>query len=467
MEHIIQQLALDLGKNILMKAIDGDHNLDDLCREVSEDCRETARRMIASILSTWNDEIRKDKEARKEAGLVVHQRDRKRSQVTDLGLLEWQRDYYYDKTNNVYVYPLDEALKVSKYERITKNVSAELINQAAFMSYSRAADIVTGGNVSKQSVRNRLLKLEVPEAERPEEKKAVKELHIYADEDHAHLQREHKEKGKKGQIVPLVTVTEGTRAVGSSRKETINPIRFVDERFRSKQLWKSVEGFIDAAYDTRTIETIWIHGDGGAWIRSGLENYAQTIHVMDGYHFYKELKKISVKYPERNVKLVIINALREDDRKKADRMLHDLIRSSYGNETAEDTRRFGTYLFRHWEEIRRLIVEDIPGSCTEGQVSHVLSERFSRDPLGWSKEALGKLTGARVSILNGRLIKSEDLAGKPDKERYAEYADRIIREQCNGNLDWSIFEKEPDIYDTASGTIYVIQSLGEMRSLLN
>lgn len=467
MEHIIQQLALDLGKKILKKAIEGDHDLDILCKEVLEDCKNTASRMVESILTSWNEDIREDKAGRKSAGLVMQQRDRKRAQITALGLLQWQRDCYYDKANDEYVYLLDEVTGVRKYERITGNVSAELINQAAFTSYKRSADIVTGGAVSKQSVRNRLLKLEVPEAEKPEEKKTVKELHVYADEDHVHLQREHKEKGKRGQMIPMVTVTEGTRAAGSRRNETINPVRFVDEGFSSKNLWKAVEGYVGTAFDTEMIEKIWIHGDGGQWIKNGLENFAQTVHVMDGYHFFKRLRGLSLLYPQRNVRIVIINSLKEDDRGKADTMLQDLMRNSGNAGDAEQTRKFGTYLFGHWDEIRRLITEDIPGSCTEGQVSHVLSERFSRDPLGWSKAALGKLAGARVSIMNGRPIKREDFSGKSERTKYAEYADMIIKEQCEGNLDWSIFEREPDIVDIGSNTQYLIRSMGEARSLLN
>ena len=44
------------------------------------------------------------------------------------------------------------------------------------------------------------------------------------------------------------------------------------------------------------------------------------------------------------------------------------------------------------EAIRMRVSEELPGSCTEGPVSHILSERFSRDPLGWSREGLGKLS---------------------------------------------------------------------------
>ena len=53
--------------------------------------------------------------------------------------------------------------------------------------------------VKLRSVRNHILKLSVPEKE-PEwsEKKEVKELHVYADEDHVHMQKPDKQKEKKG-----------------------------------------------------------------------------------------------------------------------------------------------------------------------------------------------------------------------------------------------------------------------------
>src|SRR3712207_8131256 len=43
------------------------------------------------------------------------------------------------------------------------------------------------------------------------------------------------------------------------------------------------------------------------------------------------------------------------------------------------------YIINNWDGIVNRYTLDIPGSCTEGQVSHVLSERFSRNPMGWSK----------------------------------------------------------------------------------
>ena len=94
-------------------------------------------------------------------------------------------------------------------------------------------------------------------------------------------------------------------------------MHFVDENQSSKLLWISVEGYIAKAYDVEQIEHIYIHADGGKWINSGLESFSNVVHVMDGYHFFKELKGIARKFPERNVKITIVNALEKDDRKKA------------------------------------------------------------------------------------------------------------------------------------------------------
>ena len=44
---------------------------------------------------------------------------------------------------------------------------------------------------------------------RPEEgaaKRKVRELHVFADEDHVHMQKECKEKGKKIRAVPLLSL---------------------------------------------------------------------------------------------------------------------------------------------------------------------------------------------------------------------------------------------------------------------
>lgn len=48
---------------------------------------------------------------------------------------------------------------IRKYKRIGDSVSAKLVTEAAEVSYAKSAEIVTDGAVSRQSVRNHILKL--------------------------------------------------------------------------------------------------------------------------------------------------------------------------------------------------------------------------------------------------------------------------------------------------------------------
>ena len=101
-------------------------------------------------------------------------------------------------------------------------------------------------------------------------------------------------------------------------------------------------------------------------------------------------------------------------------------------------KEFGTYLMGSWEEIVRRRAEDIPGSCTEAQISHLLSERFSREPPGWSDKGLGVLTKQRIYIKNGGKIEAEHFKTKQEST-YAKYAEKMLEEAVSGASDRKIF----------------------------
>lgn len=466
MKHIIQQIAQELVEKIIKKAYSGKiSDLDALTEDVLTDCKASAARVVEAIISEMNSQIRQDKQVRRELGLVMKEKERPRSLLTKLGTLNISRDYYYDRANEKYVCILDKAVGIPSYERIAGGVSAELVSMATEVSYAKSAKFAASGAISRQSVRNKILKLGALE-KRPdpeEEKRTVKELHVFADEDHVHLQKPNKAKGKKNRSVPLVTVTEGLRSRGG-RRETIRPMHFVDEGFDTKRLWESVEGYIASSYDLETLETVYLHADGGKWIESGLENFAQRKMVMDGYHFEKALKKLANLFPKKNVRQRLHKALREDDRKRADEILQSLcIRSD--EEEMEKVSAFGAYLMGHWDAIRLRVSEELPGSCTEGQVSHILSERFSRDPLGWSEEGLGKLSKQRVYLKNKGRIEASDFQEIKERGTYSEYAKRILEKTCEEKLDWSIFEKQEPNFDGASGTQILLHKTAQLRNL--
>ena len=91
-------------------------------------------------------------------------------------------------------------------------------------------------------------------------------------------------------------------------------------------------------------------------------------------------------------------------------------------------------------------------------MSHVLSERFSRYPMGWSKEVLGKLSVLRVYKKNGNKIDSS-IYSKTGNEQYRDCVNKT-----NEKLNWSIFDKEKFIFDDSSATRILIKGIGCNRS---
>ena len=106
------------------------------------------------------------------------------------------------------------------------------------------------------------------------------------------------------------------------------------------------------------------------------------------------------------------------------------------------------------------------GSCTEAQVSHVLSKRFSRNPMGWSEEALGKLASVRVFMLNGGKLSADHFKPGEAHKKYNEYADKLIAENIGGAVDWSLFDVERTTFDLASGTQIKIHGLSRINNTL-
>ena len=472
MDNIIQQISEKLTKKILEKAYSGGIcDIDLLSSSILEDCKSAARDILEEIVSDLNIKIREDKPSRKARGLILKEKNRERSLFTEIGRLNLPRDYYYDKKEEKYDYLLDRVIGLQGYERISAGVRAKLVSMATEVSYAKSAETVTGDQVSRQCVRECILKLGAIE-KRPqpyEPKRKVKELHLFADEDHVHMQREGKTKGKKSRMVPLVTVTEGVEEESKGRNRTINAMHFVDENFDTKALWKSVEGYIGASYDIESIERIYIHADGGKWITNGLASFSNVTRVMDGFHLEKRLKEVSRNFPGSNLRQRIKAAIEKGDRKKLDMLMQEMYARSQDKKQIEFTTKLGGYLTENFEEIRNRLKSDTVGSCTEGQVSHILSTRFSRNPMGWSEEGLGKLSKQRVYIKNKGKIEASDFKKKEKSggDSYREYADRIIEEACRGAKDFSIFEKQGPIFDGASGTQMAIRHMGMNRNILN
>lgn len=464
MQTIIQHTETFLTR-IYEKVNTGITDVDELSSDILEDCKELARNIVQEAIIQMNENLREDKRTRKELGLTLKEKDRPRVLLTKLGELKFNRDCYYNKKTNHYETPLDKMISVERYTRVGDAVSAELVTMATEVSYAKSSSIVTGGKVSRQTVKNQIQRTPMLEKQADETIREAKILDVYADEDHVHMQKQNKERGKKNKIVPLVTVTEGIEKVCKNRNRTINTMHFVDENFDSSSLWESVEGYIEKTYNTENIDTIRIHADGGKWIRNGLESFANVEHVMDGYHLQKRLKQLDRVFKGRNVRKRINEAIRENNFSKVEQIISELYKDCNSSNDAKLLQEMLTYLGSNWEAIVNRYEEDMTGSCTEGQVSHVLSERFSRNPMGWSEAGLGKLAKLRVYTKNGGKITSKQFKKNYEvNESYRQYAEKYLAKSEN-KYDFSWIEDMRELYipDTTSGTQQAIRNLGRMQ----
>ena len=412
METIIQQICINMVEKVLKTLKESKNlSLDIITPEIREESNNTCLSIVEEYIKYVNLEMRNQKKDRKSKGLVIKEKDVDRKVITCLGELEYSRDIYFNKVENVYVKPIDSIFGIEPYERICKNVKADLVDKAIDNSYEKSKNLVGVPNISRQSVRNAILKsnLDNDKSMVVAEKKLLKELHIYADEGHVHLQKPNKIKGRACQIVPLVTITEGTENVSKSRRRTINPYHIVDSSFDTSSLWKKVDEYIVGNYEV------------------------------------DEIKKIE-RLIESNCKDEAIMYMSE--------LCSDIEDESVQNRCCNTC----NYIINNWEGIVNRYTLDIPGSCTEGQVSHVLSERFSRNPMGWSKEILGKLSVLRVHKKNGNKIDSS-IYSNTGNEQYRDCVNKT-----NEKLNWSIFDKEKFIFDDSSATRILIKGIGCNRS---
>ena len=201
--EIIQQIAVKAVEEIF-KAVKatGLNDLGKAVKALTPVVSRTVLNIVTAFLEDMDEAlVTKAKVLRREDGITVKERNVPRTWLTELGELTYKRTYFRLRDGS-FVYLLDHLIGVESYERISKELVADILQASTVKSYQQAIDS-TKQEVSRQTVHNRLVALDdlATPVERVEE--TPETLDIFADEDHVHLT-------PKGQaIVPLVTITEG------------------------------------------------------------------------------------------------------------------------------------------------------------------------------------------------------------------------------------------------------------------
>lgn len=382
MKDIIAREISKLKSEIEIFFKKDDVSLDEAEVYFTQRISETVRGLLTACYEQKDAELLADKAGRKEAGLVVERRGDVRQVVTQLGVVSYRRTYYASHSGG-YCYPIDRAVGVESYQRVSSCVGLELVEADREMSYAKASRVVTDGQVSKQTVMQKIREAQ-PSVE-PVLRQKVAVLHVDADEDHVKLQ------SGDSRIVPLVSVYEGIERTGK-RGICKNVFHCSEFGKKTEDLWEEVLTEMERRYDL-TNTRIYLHGDGAPWIKTGLEWLPNSVFVLDRYHINKALKG-AVSGIERKsgcqYEYHLRQALNEGNRDYFLSVRDSLL--ARWPEREKTILESSKYLLDHFAAIHvyHTDPEARKGGATEPHVSHVLSSRLSSRPMGWSPKTLMK-----------------------------------------------------------------------------
>ena len=427
MKEIIQQKCVEFIHQVLNEVTKEELlQLDELETQIKRHSDSFIMDVLSHYLECVDEQIREDKAERKKQGLSVERKEDKREILTTFGSLKYLRTYYKDVKNQKHIYPVDQVAGLEGYERVSLNVSAALVNRAAEVSYQKSSKHITGGHVTRQTVKNKLRKVNRFKESPLRENKQVKTLYLVADEDHVALQ------DGKNTIVPLIVVYEGKEKISKGRYRCVNARYFGRYGIKTEELWYEVLDWIDQTYCYEKIEQIYIHGDGASWIKKGLEIIMKSKFVLDKYHIHKAVLRGTGAQPE--FRDDIRQAIQAADKDMFTGNIQNLLLNATDQKEAKRIYELERYILHNWDGIEIKIKEDCGGCCAEGQVSHTLSERLSSRPMGWSREGLKKMVDVRIYIANKNRVEPEDLRKQVKQEPYVVQAIQRAKKKI-GQID--------------------------------
>lgn len=386
MQSIIDRIVEKLKKEFI-DFFSGVPSIEDVEEFSWTKLKQTAATLTEAYAREIDQALYEDRSGRRAAGLAVERRGNHRTILTDIGEISYERTYYAMR-DGTYDYPVDRVLGIDPYQRVSDRTMLKLAGEAKEGSYASAVRIVTEGKISRQTVMNAVRRCQAGEKEVTAQRQ-VPALHVDADEDHVSLQN------GRTLIVPLVTVYEGVEKVGEGKQ----PRRKCKNAFHysalkaGEEFWDDVYEQIVSRYDLKETR-IYLHGDGAAWIRQGLEYLPNSTFVLDCYHKNKAKKMLfaGCRVGEaESEKRAVVNALRYGN---ADALIEAGKRLINRHPERQNRIEEGLgYLYQNLDAIavRYQDPEARNGGATEPHVSHVLSRRLSNRPMGWSIRTLEHL----------------------------------------------------------------------------
>jgi peroxiredoxin len=404
---------LDTLVNALMDAeenfLDNPSDFYSLEKSVKSSTEAFAADFLGKVLTSINEQICKSSWR---DGKYNIQRTDTRTLISSVGDVTFDCTYFKSVSDGRYTYLLENMIGLSKNEKFTEEAEVVLLTEALKTSYKEATLVLPSKQqITKTTVMNKVHQIaeDVPYKE-PEEKKQVEYLFIEADEDHIAEQHGDGTTAKENHsfISKLVYVYECKQDVAgsSTRKELMNRFYFgglYQGNDGNKKLWKNVQEYIDKTYDTEKLKRIFVSGDGAAWIKSGADYLDKALFCADKFHLMKYINQAAAQMlDERDIaKDELWHVLYSKKPKARERFEEYTNRMLCYAKNPEKVENLRTYVLGNWAAIRRTLRNKLVNGCSaESHVSHVLSDRMSSRPMGWSQTGADRMSKLRCYECN-------------------------------------------------------------------
>ena len=380
---------------------------------------------------------------------------RKREIITLFGHIIYYRHEYVDKdTGKPFIY-IDEKIGLHRRDRYDPAVCAKLYERYAYTNsmINTGKDVGLDLNTPFSLDENRLLeaiprqtvwkilhrfkRIDLPI--KPLDTPST--LYVMADEKYIPSQYNNNQKLMTKEIIVhegIETLYKGiNKETGQiyTRNKLINPRRFIT--YDSNNPFRSVNDYINETYDVDKIEKIYLMGDGGSWIESGLNELRSPDYSvgygLDKLHFCLAVNTIS---KDENIKSLIydysINNRRQDFETLIDSIVsNDSLRKDVILEKAE-------YITNRFTSIKTMYKDIKIGCAMEQAISHDIMTIFTSVPKAYSKKWLSFYLNERQNYLNGYDLRKSYLVALDKTQNNTEENEISLKD----TLNTSFFDKQ-------------------------
>jgi len=341
---------------------------------------------------------------------------RKKYFLTRFGDILYARTHYKDKKTGKSCYLLDEALSIVKNQRISLSrarIECFLSSLSSYREVVEGIRLLIAGPRCHEAIRQSVIKEGKLILENQEKKlKQIENLDYpdkepsdtaYMEADATYIGLQHRGKKKKEKM----EVKLGVGYTGKEARYKSGKSKRLKEKFTfvgmGKEFMRNLSLQAESRLSLSKVKKILFGGDGDSWITSGIKEYfPNSIYLLCLYHLFKKFKECLSKRKEEQK--VIKELLLSNQIDQALLRIDQMIRNPYDLKEKDNLIKLYTYISRNRQGITnqvRLKDKEIERTgAIESNINKVITSRFKKRGMSWSKPGALALLKIKETILN-------------------------------------------------------------------